>query len=182
MIDSRTAVSDEAVRAYALAYLAAEEPDWTVEDRERAANVGVLGTDEPSVRAGLEAVLPYLLDALPYAMSDTDDCVECHVRRVKADLEVTTISAGELAPHLPDDIRPQFWRQAVDRYLQGAAAATARIQEAYERGIAEGHRQAAKAIRNADTSGWPGGRGWEVDGCQETAARIAEGTTNADPA
>jgi hypothetical protein len=33
--------------------------------------------------------------------------------------------------------------------------------------------EAALDIENADTSGWPGGRGSDVDGFQQAAARIA---------
>lgn len=45
--------------------------------------------------------------------------------------------------------------------------------------IAEGRRRAAEAIRSADIHDWPGGREYEVRGCQEAAARIAEGGTDA---
>lgn len=54
-------------------------------------------------------------------------------------------------------------------------AASASFRAIVEAAYLIGRADAAAAIRGADTSGWPGGRGGDVDGCQERAARVAEG-------
>jgi len=45
------------------------------------------------------------------------DCLDCAVRKVKADLGVTTTTADLIARHLPEHLRQPFWRRAIADYL-----------------------------------------------------------------
>jgi hypothetical protein len=145
MIDSRTAVSDEA-----------EPPDETIrrlnEEMRRLAltpAVGMAAQRRPSVSD--EAVEAFLGAADACAVQHAFDAPCC----VRAGLEAA-LSHLVIGTETVDRIRDHW--------------------------IAEGRRQAAEAIRTADTSGWHAGRQSEVDDHQESAARIAEGATDADPA
>jgi hypothetical protein len=45
-------------------------------------------------------------------------CLECNIRRIKHQLGTETITAEELAEHLPQHLRRPFWRAAVHRYIR----------------------------------------------------------------
>jgi hypothetical protein len=104
------------------------------------------------------------------------------------DLTGTSADAMDQLAELIDDWDQsrEGWRairsKAYDLWDAGVEEGRQRLEHAektaalhaYELGVAEGRRQAAEAIRAADTSGWPGGRGGDVDDCQDLAAKVAE--------
>jgi hypothetical protein len=58
--------------------------------------------------------------------------------------------------------------QTAPEYLHDIAASTYTADKRFA-----GDPAFRSVIENADTSGWPGGRGSDVDGFQQAAARIA---------
>jgi hypothetical protein len=68
-------------------------------------------------------------------------------------------------------------RQPVTVAFDAVAAILSLIDPAEARG----YDRAIANLRTADTSGWPGGRGWEVEGCLEAAIRHLEHTRDSAP-
>lgn len=49
--------------------------------------------------------------------SHADACIHCWGRRIKAQLGGAA-TVGEIAPHMPERLRPAFWRWAVGEYFR----------------------------------------------------------------